>query len=130
MKCNKCGKSDSAVVDSREVEDGVSIRRRRECLKCKSRFTTYEKLEQPHLMVIKKDGSRELFDREKVSRGIHKSFSKRPVTAEKVGKLISEVERDIYEMSNGEISSQDVGELIIRKMEKLDRVAYIRFVAV
>ena len=130
MKCPKCGKSDSAVVDSRGVEDGAMIRRRRECLKCKFRFTTYERLEQPRLMVVKKDGSRELFNRNKLSNGIYKAFYKRPVAADRVERLIDDIEREVYEKNSEEVTTQTIGGLVIDKMKRLDKVAYIRFAAV
>lgn len=130
MKCSKCGKVGSSVVDSREIDDGSSIRRRRECDHCKFRFTTYERLEQPRLMVVKKDGSRELFEREKLANGIYKAFYKRPVPASRVEELIDDIERELHESSDEEIASRDIGELVISRIGKLDKVAYIRFAAV
>lgn len=130
MKCVQCGFCDSAVIDSRESEDGGSIRRRRECASCHCRFTTYERLEAPRLMVVKKDGGRELFERSKLSVGIYKAFHKRPITAMEIEKFIDDVERDIYEEGREEIGSTEIGELLMQKLEKIDHVAYIRFAAV
>lgn len=130
MKCPQCEESDSAVVDSREAEDGVTIRRRRECSKCSFRFTTYERLEQPRLMVVKKDGSRELFERGKLSAGIYKAFYKRPLSAAEIEKVIDDMEREVYELNREEVSSTEIGEIVMRKLEETDAVAYIRFAAV
>ncbi|AKM84571.1 TPA: transcriptional regulator NrdR [Patescibacteria group bacterium] len=130
MKCPQCNHEESAVVDSREAEEGGTIRRRRECVKCKFRFTTYERLEHPRLMVIKKDGSRELFDRGKIAGGIYKAFYKRPVAASAIEKMLDEIEREVYEANRDEIASGEVGELVMRHIERLDQVAYIRFAAV
>lgn len=130
MKCVQCGFCDSAVIDSRESEDGGSIRRRRECTSCKARFTTYERLETPRLMVVKKDGGRELFERSKLSVGIYKAFHKRPISAMEIEKFIDDVEREIYEEGCEEISSKKIGEILMRRLEEVDHVAYIRFAAV
>jgi transcriptional repressor NrdR len=130
MKCSQCSHCDSSVIDSREAEDGGSIRRRRECPNCKHRFTTYERLEAPRLMVVKKDGGRELFDRAKLSVGIYKAFHKRPLSASGIEKFIDDLEREIYEESRDEISSSEIGEMVMRKLESVDQVAYIRFAAV
>lgn len=130
MRCLQCGHCDSAVIDSREAEEGAIIRRRRECPECKARFTTYERLEQPRLMVIKKNGGRELFDRAKLSVGIYKAFHKRPLSASDIEKFIDDIERDVYEEAREEIASTEIGELVMNKLETVDQVAYIRFAAV
>lgn len=130
MKCPQCGELDSAVVDSRVAEDSLSVRRRRECIKCQFRFTTYERAEQSRLMVVKKDGSRELFERDKLSAGIYKAFYKRLLSAADIEKVIDDIERSIYELNREEISSVEVGELVMSKLEQVDSVAYIRFAAV
>lgn len=130
MKCSQCTHADTAVIDSRISDDGVTIRRRRECPECKYRFTTYERVESPRLMVVKKDGGRQLFDRAKLSVGIYKAFHKRPFGADAIEKFIDDLERDIYEQSQEEITSSCLGELVMRKLEEVDQVAYIRFAAV
>lgn len=128
MRCPSCKFEATRVIDSREVEN--SIRRRRECLKCGYRFTTYERLEMPSVLVIKRSGQREIFDREKILRGIQKACEKRPISANKMNEIVSEVEREIIEMGENEISSKKIGEMISEKLKNLDEVAYIRFASV
>lgn len=130
MKCPQCGELDSAVVDSRIAEDHASVRRRRECMKCNFRFTTYERAEQSRLMVVKKDGSRELFERGKLSAGIYKAFYKRTLSAAEIEAVIDDIERSIYELNREEVTSTEVGERVMNKLEQVDSVAYIRFAAV
>ena len=130
MKCPNCEGNDDRVVDSRPSEDGTSIRRRRECLLCGSRFTTYEKLENIPLMVIKKDGSRQPFDRQKLLIGIMKSCEKRPVTTQQIEDLIDQVERAAGNALKREISTSEIGELVLKELRKIDEVAYIRFASV
>ncbi len=130
MRCAQCGECDSAVIDSRETEDGGSVRRRRECPNCKTRFTTYERIEQPRLMVVKKSGVKELFDRGKLSLGVYKAFYKRPLSAAEIESLIDDIEREIFELNSEEVQTIKVGEIVMRKIEKIDPVAYIRFAAV
>ncbi|OGB73797.1 transcriptional regulator NrdR [candidate division Kazan bacterium RIFCSPHIGHO2_01_FULL_44_14] len=130
MKCPQCSHEESAVVDSREADVGSAVRRRRECVKCNLRFTTYERLEHPRLMVIKKDGSRELFDRNKIASGIYKAFYKRPIAAAQLEKVIDDIERQMFEMNRDEVSSAEIGEAVMRQIERVDQVAYIRFAAV
>ena len=130
MKCPNCESNDARVVDSRPSDDGSSIRRRRECLTCGTRFTTYEKIEDMPLMVIKKDGSRQAFDRQKLLIGIMKSCEKRPVTTRQVEDLIDEVERAAGNALKREISSSDIGELVLKELRGIDEVAYIRFASV
>ena len=130
MKCIYCNSIDSKVVDSRPVDDGHAIRRRRECLKCGKRFTTYEKVETIPVLVVKKDGSRELFDIEKIKRGIIRSCEKRPVSLEDIERLASSVESQIMEDARQEVSTQEIGEVVISKLKDLDEVAYVRFASV
>lgn len=130
MKCPVCSSQVSRVLESREVEDGSSIRRRRECVKCSHRFTTYERLEVPNLMVIKKSGNRELFDREKLSRGIYRAFEKRPVSAVKIEEIISEVERRARGLDQSELASRKLGSIVMEELLSIDDVAYVRFASV
>ena len=130
MKCIYCECDDSKVVDSRPVNDGHSIRRRRECLNCGKRFTTYEKVETIPVLVVKKDGSRELFDIEKIKRGVIRSCEKRPVSLESIERLASAVESQVMENASQEISTADIGEIVISKLNDLDEFAYVRFASV
>ena len=130
MKCGKCGCMDSKVIDSRMSEDGTSIRRRRECLGCGRRFTTYEVIESTPVLVIKSDGTRQPFDPDKIRRGVIKACETRPVTAETINKLVSNVERQVYNTLLQEISSKEIGELVMKELKDLDEVAYIRFASV
>jgi transcriptional repressor NrdR len=130
LKCPFCEANNDKVVDSRPAEDGAAIRRRRECLVCSARFTTYEKIESLPLMVIKKDGSRQPFDREKLLMGIMKSCAKRPVTTEQIERLIDTIERVAGNMMKREITTSKIGELVLRYLRSLDEVAYIRFASV
>ena len=130
MKCNKCGCMDSKVIDSRMSEDGTSIRRRRECLGCGRRFTTYEVIERVHVLVVKSDGTRQPFDPDKVRRGVIKACEKRPVAADKINALVSAVERQVYNKLVQEISSKEIGELVMKELKDLDEVAYVRFASV
>lgn len=130
IKCPNCEGNDDRVVDSRPSDDGSSIRRRRECLLCGSRFTTYEKIEDMPLMVIKKDGSRQAFDRQKLLIGIMKSCEKRPVTTQQIEGLIDNVERVAGNVLKREIPSSEIGELVLDQLRGIDEVAYIRFASV
>ena len=130
MKCIYCDSEDSKVVDSRPVNDGHSIRRRRECLNCGKRFTTYEKVETIPVLVVKKDGSRELFDIEKIKRGVIRSCEKRPVSLESIERLAASVESQIMENASQEVSTTEIGEIVISKLKDLDEVAYVRFASV
>ncbi len=130
MKCPSCNRNDDKVVDSRPAEDGAAIRRRRECLVCGARFTTYEKVEQPSLIVVKKDGTRELFDRDKLMDGIVKACMKRPVSTIQMENLVRQVEDKCRNSLEREISSQYVGELVMEGLKDLDDVAYVRFASV
>ncbi len=128
MECPYCSHESSKVTDKRKSPQGV--RRRRECLKCKKRFTTYEKAERGDLYVIKKEGRREKFDREKLESGIEKAFEKRPVSREKIQQMINEVEDQIRKRGKKEVKSSIIGDLVSKKIKRLDKVAYIRFASV
>ena len=128
MECPYCFHKESKVTDKRSSREG--IRRRRECLKCGKRFTTYEKIERSDLYVIKKDGRREKFDIKKVEIGIEKAFEKRPVSQEKIKKMISEIEEQIRKTGKKEIKSSVIGEIVMKKLKKIDNIAYIRFASV
>lgn len=130
MKCPFCENEDTKVIDSRHTEEGHAIRRRRECDVCGKRFTTYEKIEEMVLMVIKKDGSREAFDRNKVMNGIIKACEKRPVTADEIDHIVSEIERGLNNMMEKEVPSTFIGELIMEQLQRVDEVAYVRFASV
>ncbi|HOX54143.1 MAG: transcriptional regulator NrdR [Candidatus Omnitrophica bacterium] len=130
MKCPFCGNKNNKVVDSRESLEGASIRRRRECLKCKRRFTTYEHVEEMPLMVIKKDGRREPYDRKKISSGLIKAFEKRPISMEKIEEIVENIERQVMRKFDKEVPSQDIGEFVMEKLAKLDEIAYVRFASV
>lgn len=130
MKCQFCHSEDSRVVDSRPTEDGTSIRRRRECINCGRRFTTYEKVETIQLLVIKKDLTRELFDAGKIKSGIIHACHKRPVGANEIDKIVSSVEQFAYNSMQQEITTRQIGEMIMEALRKLDEVAYIRFASV
>ena len=130
MKCPFCAAPDSRVVDSRTIDDGNSIRRRRECTVCGKRFTTYEAVEKVPLMVIKNDGRRAVFDKEKLLKGIIRSCYKRDIPAEKIIKLADEIEKELRNMMKHEISSKTIGEVVMKYLKTFDKVAYIRFASV
>lgn len=130
MKCPYCGRVEEKVVDSREARDGEVIRRRRECLHCNRRFTTYERIEEIQFMVVKKDGGREPFDRNKILSGLLKATQKRPVSVAELEKIADEVEARLMEKPDREISSSEIGEMIISRLYELDEVAYVRFASV
>jgi len=130
MKCSYCGHKEDKVVDSRATAEESAIRRRRECLKCGKRFTTYEYIEEISLMVIKKDGRRQPFDRKKLLAGIIKACEKRPISMEKMEGIGTQVERSIQRKSDREVSSSRIGELIMERLKSLDDVAYVRFASV
>nr|WP_288722915.1 transcriptional regulator NrdR [uncultured Sellimonas sp.] len=130
MKCPYCNHPDTRVVDSRPAEDGSSIRRRRSCDACGKRFTTYEKVETIPLIVIKKDNNREQYDRGKIEKGILQACYKRPVSADKIRKTVEQVETDIFNREEKEISSSIIGEIVMHKLKDLDEVAYVRFASV
>lgn len=130
MKCPYCEHEDSKVIDSRHTEDGRAIRRRRECEQCGRRFTTYEKVEEMILMVIKKDGSRQAFDRSKLLNGIIRACEKRPVSIASMEKIVDDIERGLNNMMEKEIDSNFIGELVMERLKDLDEVAYVRFASV
>ena len=130
MKCPFCGSPQTAVLESRISEDGNSFRRRRECEKCKKRFTTYERVEGPSLLVIKKDGRRESFDREKLKRGILKACEKRSVSVDLIEEVVEEVERELLRKDTVEIPSKVIGNAVLKRLKKIDKVAWLRFASV
>ena len=130
MKCPYCGYKESKVVDSRPAEEGSSIRRRRECLSCHKRFTTYEMMESLPLVVVKKDGSRQSFDRSKILRGIQRSCEKRPVPVADMERMASEIEQEVQNSLEREVSTEIIGEKVMEKLKKADEVAYVRFASV
>ena len=130
MKCPYCSATDTRVIDSRPAEDGSSIRRRRCCDECGKRFTTYEKIETIPLIVIKKDNNREQYDRAKIEAGVLRACHKRPISAAQISQLVDEVETDIFNREEKEISSTLIGEIVMDKIKDLDSVAYVRFASV
>lgn len=130
MKCPFCSYADSRVIDSRSVDNGTSIRRRRECPECGRRFTTYEKYEETPLLVIKKDGRRELFDSQKLTNGLLKAFEKRPFSYEQIQSIASGIERDLRALGESEVKSTLIGETVMKALEKTDQIAYVRFASV
>jgi transcriptional repressor NrdR len=127
MKCPICGYFDSKVVDSRPVEEGNSIRRRRECLQCQKRFTTFEIIETVQIFVVKKNGTKQLFDRNKLLSGVIKACEKRPVNAEDI---VNEIEAELHNSLSNEVTTQEIGEIVMEKLRQKDEVAYVRFASV
>ncbi len=130
MKCPFCNHSESKVIDSRESKKGLSIRRRRECVACKRRFTTYERIEEIPYMVVKKDGSRQPFDGQKLLRGLLKACEKRPIPMRKLEEIVEEVENKVQEKPDKEIKAAEIGLYVMDKLKELDKVAYVRFASV
>ena len=130
MKCPFCGFTDSKVIDSRPAEDGTTIRRRRECLECQKRFTTYEIIERMPLVVIKRDGSRESFDKVKIINGVIRACEKRPVTMTQIEALAADIELELRGRLESEVKSELVGEMVMARLKDLDEVAYVRFASV
>jgi transcriptional repressor NrdR len=130
MKCPYCGSTESEVVETRASEDVDTIRRRRECLKCKKRFTTYERIENVNLVVIKKDGKREQFDRDKLKGGIIRSCEKTMVSVDAIEKIVTEIERELRGADSVEVESKKIGQMVATRLKKIDKVAYIRFSSV
>jgi transcriptional repressor NrdR len=130
MKCPFCGNPDTKVIDSRPTEEGQAIRRRRECESCERRFTTYETVEEIPIMVVKKDGSREAFDRNKLMTGIIKACEKRPVPIANIEKIVAEIESGLNNLMRKEMDSAIIGEFVMEHLQKLDDVAYVRFASV
>lgn len=130
MKCPYCGSLEEKVVDSREGKDGAVVRRRRQCQQCLKRFTTYERIEEIHFMVIKTDGRREPFDRHKILAGLLKATQKRPVSVVQLEKIVDEIEGRLAEKAEREMPSTEIGELIMERLHEIDEVAYVRFASV
>lgn len=130
MKCNHCHEADTKVIESRDVADGEAIRRRRECTKCQHRFTTYERLERPQLVVIKNNGTRELFNREKLLAGLYRACEKTSVTSIQLERLVAEIEQELYDCGDAEVPSSKIGQLIMDHLARLNEVAYVRFASV
>jgi transcriptional repressor NrdR len=130
MKCPFCGEENTKVIDSRPADDNCSIRRRRKCIKCGKRFTTYEKLETIPLIVIKKNEEREPYDRSKIEKGVFRSCIKRPVSVDQINELVDSVESTVFNLGEKEVPSSRIGEILMDKLQKLDPVAYVRFASV
>lgn len=130
MKCPFCGFLEDKVVDSREAKDGDSIRRRRECLDCGRRFTSYERIDEVPYMVVKKDGRREMFDRNKIMNGLLRACEKRPISAAQLESLVNSVEKYVQDSADRERRTEQVGKMIMRRLKELDKVAYVRFASV
>ena len=130
MRCPKCGGSKSSVVDSRQAEDGNTIRRRRECEECHYRFTTYERVEERTLVVVKKDGTREQFSRDKIFNGIIRSAQKRPVSSAEIEEIVNRIEQKVRSQSYNEINSEYIGSLVMDELADLDEITYVRFASV
>lgn len=130
MKCIYCGNAESKVVDSRSTDEGNSIRRRRECLQCGKRFTTYEVIESTPVLVVKQDGTRQQFDPLKIKNGIIKACEKRPVSVHDIDAIVASVEKQVYNSLEQEISTKKIGELVMERLKELDQIAYVRFASV
>jgi transcriptional repressor NrdR len=130
MRCPFCGFLEDKVVDSRESKDGESIRRRRECLECGRRFTSYERIDEIPYMVVKKDGRREIFERNKIMSGLLRACEKRPISANQLEAIVDLVEKNVQEAPDREISTSEVGKIIMKRLKQLDKVAYVRFASV
>jgi transcriptional repressor NrdR len=130
MRCPYCGKEDDKVFDTRSARDGYAIRRRRECQGCGRRFTTYEQIEEIQPVVVKRDGRREPFDREKVLRGLHLACRKRPVSAETINGIAEDIEREVFGSMDREITSAQIGRMVMERLREIDAVAYVRFASV
>ncbi|MDB5163416.1 MAG: ATP-cone domain protein [Candidatus Saccharibacteria bacterium] len=130
MKCGRCQQTDTKVIESRDVAEGEAIRRRRECIKCHYRFTTYERVEKPQLVVIKHDGTRELFNRQKILAGLYRACEKTPVTSLQLEQLVNSIEQQLYACGDAEVPSSKIGEFIMDELARLNEVAYVRFASV
>ncbi|HSX08083.1 MAG TPA: transcriptional regulator NrdR [Candidatus Saccharimonadales bacterium] len=130
MKCEQCQHQDTKVIESRDVTDGQAVRRRRECIACGHRFTTYERVERPQLIVVKSGGTRERFNRDKLLAGLYRACEKTPITSLQLERLVTEVERQLYCCGETEISSNRIGEIVMGELSKLNQVAYVRFASV
>lgn len=127
MQCPFCSTVDTSVLESRVAEDGQSLRRRRECNKCQKRFTTFERVEGPTIYVVKRDGSRQAFDREKIVSGVIRSFDKRPFSIDLIRQLAEDVEREVRRKESSEVSSKTIGRMVLRRLKNIDKVAWLRF---
>jgi transcriptional repressor NrdR len=130
MKCSQCQQVDTKVIESRDVAEGEAIRRRRECTHCQYRFTTYERLERPQIIVIKNNGNRELFNREKLLAGLYRACEKTPITSMQLEHLVADIEQQIYACGDQEVSSGKVGDMVMERLAELNEVAYVRFASV
>lgn len=130
MRCPYCGHLEDKVVDSREAKDGDAIRRRRECLECGRRFTSYERIDEIPYMVVKKDGRRETFDRNKIMSGLMRACEKRPISTAQLESIVDEVEKEVQDSLDREVSTSEIGKIIMRRLKSLDKVAYVRFASV
>lgn len=130
MKCPFCENIEDKVLESREIDEGRAVRRRRECSSCRGRFTSYERVEEKPLLVIKRDGRREQFSRDKLAAGILKACEKRPVSVEAVEEMIDEIEREIHREAGREVLSSKIGEMVMKKLQGMDKIAYVRFASV
>lgn len=130
MKCSQCQQTDTKVIESRDVAEGESIRRRRECTNCQYRFTTYERLERPQLIVIKNNGTRELFNRDKLLAGLYRACEKTPVNSLQMESLVADIEQNIYACGDQEVASTKIGDMVMERLALLNEVAYVRFASV
>lgn len=130
MKCSQCGQVETKVIESRDVAEGQSIRRRRACTNCQYRFTTYERVERPQLIVVKNNGTRELFSRDKLLSGLYRACEKTPVTSLQLERLVSDIEQQIYACGEQEIPTAQIGDLVMDRLAQLNEVAYVRFASV
>ena len=130
MRCPFCGHLEDKVVDSREAKDGDAIRRRRECLECGRRFTSYERIDEIPYMVVKKDGRRETFDRNKIMSGLMRACEKRPISTAQLEEIVDEVEKEVQDSLDREVNTNEIGKIIMRRLKNLDKVAYVRFASV
>jgi transcriptional repressor NrdR len=130
MRCNQCQKTDTKVIESREVSEGDAIRRRRECIVCQNRFTTYERIEKPQLVIVKNNGTRQIYNREKLLAGLYRACEKTEISAVQIEELVNRVEKKLYECGESEVQSHRIGELIMEELADLNEVAYVRFASV
>ena len=130
MKCSQCQQVDTKVIESRDVAEGEAIRRRRECINCQFRFTTYERIERPQIIVIKNNGNRELFNRDKLLAGLYRASEKTPITSMQLEHIVSDIEQELYACGEQEVSSSKVGDLVMERLAELNEVAYVRFASV
>jgi len=130
MKCSRCHETETKVIESRDVSEGESIRRRRECTNCNYRFTTYERVERPQIIVVKNDGTRELFNRDKLLSGLYRASEKTPVTSLQLENLVSDLEQSIYDCGDQEVTTVRIGDMVMERLAQLNEVAYVRFASV